>query len=284
MTLFLATKSRRHQFVTTVDGVRISVREWGNPDGRPILFIHGVLQSHLCFARQYASPELSSFRLVAFDVRGHGESDKPDDAAFYSDNSRWAADIDAVIEGLKLDRPILAGWSMGGRIIGQYLTVRGDKALSGLHFIATRPFPDAGFSGPGPVAPPASDGPGLAFDIASSAAFLRACFRHQPEPDDFAEMLAYNVIAWPRYGLLMKSWPPRLEETAAAQRAVRVPTLISHGTHDALILKKAAEQHHALIPHSTLSIYDDCGHSPFWEFAERFNRELAAFAREVFRT
>lgn len=283
MTIFLDAKSRRHQFVTTADGVRLSVREWGNPDGRPILFIHGVLQSHLCFARQYASPELAQFRLVAFDVRGHGESDKPDDAAFYNDNTRWAADIDAVIDELNLDKPIVAGWSMGGRIMGQYLTVRGDKALSGLHFIASRPFPDPSFSGGGAALPPESAGPGLAFDIASAAAFVRACFQHQAEPDDFAAMLAYNIIAWPRYSLFMKSWPPRIEETAAAQRAVRVPTLISHGIHDALILKKAAEQHHALIPHSKLSIYEDCGHSPFWEFTARFNRELAEFAREVFR-
>jgi pimeloyl-ACP methyl ester carboxylesterase len=243
-----------------------------------------VLQSHLCFARQYASPELASYRLVAFDVRGHGESDKPDDAAFYSDHSRWAADIDAVIDGLKLDRPILAGWSMGGRIMGQYLTVRGDKALSGLHFIASRPYADPAFSGAGPTLPPASIGPGLAFDIASSAAFLRACFLQQPEPDDFAAMLAYNIIAWPRYALFMKSWPPRAEETIAAQRAVRVPTLISHGTDDALIQRSAADRHLELIPHARLSIYQGCGHSPFWEATDRFNREMAEFAREVFRT
>jgi pimeloyl-ACP methyl ester carboxylesterase len=284
MSIFLDTQARRQQFVTTADGVRISVREWGNPNGRPILFVHGVLQSHLCFVRQYASPELAPYRLVAFDVRGHGESDKPDDAVFYSDQTRWAADIDAVIDGLRLDRPMLAGWSMGGRIMGQYLAVRGDKAISGLHFIASRPFADPAFGGPGPALPPASTGPGLAFDIASSTAFLRACFLSQPEPDDFAAMLAYNIVAWPRYSLFMKSWQPRVEETMAAQRAVRVPTLISHGTDDALILKAAAERHHELIPHSKLSVYEDCGHSPFWEASGRFNRELAEFAREVFPT
>jgi len=33
----------------------------------------------------------------------------------------------------------------------------------------------------------------------------------------------------------------------------------------------------AVMPHAQLSIYQDCGHSPFYEMAERFNRELAAF-------
>ena len=42
-------------FVMAPDGVRLSVREWGNPLGPEILFIHGVAQCHLSFIRQTAS-------------------------------------------------------------------------------------------------------------------------------------------------------------------------------------------------------------------------------------
>jgi pimeloyl-ACP methyl ester carboxylesterase len=59
---------------------------------------------------------------------------------------------------------------------------------------------------------------------------------------------------------------------------VTVPTLITHGRLDRLILPAAAEMTAAQIPHATLSWYDRCGHSPFHEDALRFNRELAAFA------
>src|SRR5262245_18150634 len=137
MNPFLA-QSRRHDVLTTADGVKLSVREWGDPAGPPILLIHGVAQCHLAFARQFASKELAPFRLVAFDVRGYGESDKPDDISYYDDHRRWADDVHTVIQGLKLDRPLIAGWSMGGRVIGQYLTVHGDKALSGIHLISSR--------------------------------------------------------------------------------------------------------------------------------------------------
>jgi len=35
------------------------------------------------------------------------------------------------------------------------------------------------------------------------------------------------------------------------------------------------------IPHARISWYEECGHSPFQEYPERFNRELAAFVRET---
>lgn len=281
MNVFL-NKSRQHQFVTTADGVKLSVREWGDADGRPILFVHGVAQCHLAFARQFASRELAGFRLIAFDVRGHGESDKPDDIAYYADHRRWADDIHTVIQGLKLNRPIVAGWSMGGRVIGQYLTVHGDAALAGIHLISSRIVVDQSFVGPGPQLPQGLD-PGVAHDVLSAAAFVRACFLHQPDPDDFATMLGYNMIAWPRLKWLTGAWPPRVDESTAALRAVRVPTLITHGTRDALIKPEASEAMHKLVSGSKLSIYEDCGHSPFWEFTERFNREFADFARDVFK-
>lgn len=274
---FPARPSRAHRFVGAPDGVALSVREWGDPSGPPMLFIHGVMQSHLSFARQFASGELSAFRLVAFDARGHGESGKPTDMAFYGDHVRWAGDIKAVIEALALDRPILVGWSMGGRMIGQYLAEHGDGAIAGLNLVAARVVADARFSGPAVAAlPPREEG--LAGDIAAATAFLRACFHRQPEPADFAFMLATNMAAWPGLQGAMRAWPARVEETVAALRRVKVPTLISHGALDDVVLPAAAEYAASLIAGSRLSIYDGCGHSPFWENTQRFNGELAAFA------
>jgi len=62
---------------------------------------------------------------------------------------------------------------------------------------------------------------------------------------------------------------------------VTVPTLIAHDRNDALILPNAAEMTAAAIEGSRISWYDDCGHSPFFEHAERFNRELDEFATAI---
>jgi alpha/beta hydrolase fold len=52
-------------------------RNGGGHRGPAIVFIHGFMQSHLSWMRQTASPLADGFRLVTYDVRGHGGSDKP---------------------------------------------------------------------------------------------------------------------------------------------------------------------------------------------------------------
>ena len=72
-------------------GLRLHVREWGRPDGPPILFIHGLSQNHLCWARQYQSALADEFRLVAYDLRGHGMSEAPLEPEHYADGRLWVA-------------------------------------------------------------------------------------------------------------------------------------------------------------------------------------------------
>ena len=90
-------------------GVHLHVVETGNPQGRPILFIHGASQCWLQWNRQMNSSLAEEHRLVALDMRGHGLSDKPHDG--YNDAKLWADDVNAVIQTLNLDHPVLSGWS-----------------------------------------------------------------------------------------------------------------------------------------------------------------------------
>ena len=85
------------QRVIAPDGVGVSVCEWGNPAGPEILFIHGQAQSVLSFNRQTDSALARDFRIVAYDLRGHGLSDKPTDPAAYQDSQRWADEMHVVI-------------------------------------------------------------------------------------------------------------------------------------------------------------------------------------------
>src|SRR6185503_7988495 len=132
--------SRAHAWVKTPDGVAISVREWGRADGWPIVFVHGLAQAHLSFLPQFASGLAARHRLVAYDLRGHGESAKPADPVYYQQGRRWADELAAVIDGLALDKPIVVGWSLGGRVLRQYLIHHGDAKLGGVHIVSARPF------------------------------------------------------------------------------------------------------------------------------------------------
>ncbi len=273
--------SRAQRRVATPDGVAISVREWGDPDGQSVLFIHGLAQAHLSWLPQFASGVLGRHRLVAYDLRGHGESDKPFDPACYRDGRRWADEVAAVIAASGLAKPILVGWSLGGRVLRQYLMHYGDADLGGIHFVSTRPFEDPAVLAPASRADIAGRPETLAQRIDAHIAFLRACFLRQPPEDDFAVALAYNVIVPQEIREAISGWSTGLEETRAALAKVTVPTLIAHGRDDALILPTAAQMTADAIRGARISWYDDCGHSPFYEHAGRFNRELDAFATMI---
>jgi len=75
----------------------------------------------------------SVHRLVALDIRGHGLSDKPHDA--YSDSKLWADDVNAVIQTLNLDHPVLSGWSYGPLVFLDFIRHYGDDELGGLQFV-----------------------------------------------------------------------------------------------------------------------------------------------------
>src|SRR4051812_12355832 len=64
--------------VKTPDGLTIAAQEWGNPNGPEIVFIHGFSQSHLSWIKQVTNSDLAKeFHMVTYDLRGHGNSDKP---------------------------------------------------------------------------------------------------------------------------------------------------------------------------------------------------------------
>ena len=63
--------------VRAPDGVKIEAQEWGNPAGSEILFIHGFSQASMSWQRQVEGDLAKEFRLVTYDLRGHGNSDKP---------------------------------------------------------------------------------------------------------------------------------------------------------------------------------------------------------------
>ena len=94
---------RQGHRVSGAAGCELYVEETGNPEGQPILFIHGISQCRLAWNRQLDSELRRDMRLVAMDLRGHGRSQRPRDA--YGEPSLWADDIHAVITTLGLRRP-----------------------------------------------------------------------------------------------------------------------------------------------------------------------------------
>ena len=269
--------------VTGGGGTGISVYECGNPDGQAIFLIHGFAQSCLSWKYQFDSTLADEFRIVAMDLRGHGMSDKPQGLEHYADGQNWSDDVVAVIDQLDLNKPVLAGWSYGGFVIGDYIKRNGDSAIGGINFVCaagTIGTDDASrLIGPGVM----DMAPGmmceeLAENLAATRQFILNCSVEPPSAEDLEIALAYNMMSPPQVRHWMFS---REEHFASALTSVTVPTLVTQGAEDIVVLPAMADLFLGAIPGAQKSFYDGIGHAPFMEDPERFNRELGELARGI---
>ena len=119
--------------VTTSDGVSLYYLEAGSGD--PILMIPGWSQTAEQFRHQLEGLS-DRYRVIALDMRGHGESDKPE---FGYKISRLAKDVRDVIEALELNEVNILGHSMGSSVIWNYYDMYGPDRLSRLLLIDQMP-------------------------------------------------------------------------------------------------------------------------------------------------
>jgi len=257
--------------LSTRDGVTISAQQWGNPGGREILFIHGYSQSHLSWSRQYGSELAKVFRIITYDLRGHGSSDKPLDPLYYRDHQRWAEELQAVIEQSKLKKPVLVGWSYGGRVIAEYLMQFGDKNIAGINFVGAFTKVEKDILGPATPAVLKMASANLEENIANTIAFLKYCTAAVLPPEEFQPMLAFNMVVPAQVRAYLLGRPAPYEN---ALKKITVPVLVSHGAEDRVALVSMVDYTTRVIGHAEASIYADVGHMPFWEASMRFNREL----------
>ncbi|KPL48027.1 hypothetical protein XAXN_16065 [Xanthomonas axonopodis] len=107
-----ATANSRSYQVTAPDGVALAVQEHGAADGQAIVFVHGLLGSRIDWDAQLADPQLQGYRLITYDLRGHGLSGKPTAASAYREGLRWADDLAAVLKTTGARNAVLVGWSL----------------------------------------------------------------------------------------------------------------------------------------------------------------------------
>jgi non-heme chloroperoxidase len=282
MTTTIAGRMQVHT-VTGGGGVRLHVREWGNADGPPILFIHGWSQNHLCWDKQYESALRDEFRLVAFDLRGHGMSEAPPGPEHYTDDRGWADDLAAIIDRLGLERAVLVGWSYGAFVICDYIRAYGQDRVAAINFVeGVVKLGEAAFGtliGPGFLdhfADATADD--LPTNIRGMRGFVRACLAKPVAAEDFETALCWNMAVAPR---VRASLGAREIDDDDVLRGLGVPLLVTQGRSDTVVLPAMAEHILATCPAAEASWYDGVGHVPHLEEPGRFNRELAALARRV---
>lgn len=291
----------RFHTVTSADGVPLNVVETGPADGTPVLFVHGIGQSWLSWRRQLEGPLAGRLRLVALDLRGHGDSGKPWDPAAYREACRWAEDLRAVQTALGLRKPVVVAWSFGGLVAMHYLRCTGAPQLGGLVLVATAAGrlvtpvaagPGAGAPSPGAqqAAAAARDmmAPDLRRNVAGARSFAALMTASAPDAAWQDETVAalLRMPAYVRRAMGTEIVGPRGEAITGnadlAPALQGLPLQVVTGARDALSDGAAlAAAYREAFPHSRVAVFAESGHSPFAEEPARFDAALEAFVSGI---
>lgn len=275
-----AMATSRELTVTAPDGVTLAVQDQGPVDAPALVLVHGLLGSRLSWSGQIDSPALSRYRIITYDLRGHGLSGKPTEAQAYQDGGRWADDLAAVLQATGARNATLVGWSLGATVISNYLSKYGDKGLSGAVYVAGVVDLKPDLIVPHPAVYQELVSTDLNTHLGALQTFLGLCFATRPEEPIFGRLVANAAMAsWD-----MQRSVQGMSVDLGGFGRTRLPTLMLYGARDALVdtdatVRRARE----LQPGTHVLIYPGSGHAPFIEERNRFNRDLAAFLEKVNR-
>jgi len=254
--------------VTVANGVRLQYRRQGPESGPAMILLHGYSDSSLSFAR--IMPLLpSEQRVIALDLRGHGDSDKPAGGYRMSD---LADDVVEIMDRLQVATAVVVGHSMGS-FVAQAIVERAPRRVSSLVLVGS-----AASAGNAVVA-------GLRTAVESltdpiDAAFVRD-FQYstvaQPVPEAFMDAAIVNsrrmpAAVWKKVLSGLMQFEPKLPRSS-------VRTLVLGGARDAVFSVGEQVALARQYPFAQLRLIENIGHSLHWEQPELFVRELMRFTR-----
>jgi pimeloyl-ACP methyl ester carboxylesterase len=261
---------------------KLHVDDTGGP-GRPVVLIHGWPLSGAAWQAQVPVLEQAGYRVITYDRRGFGRSDKP--AMGYSYDT-LTEDLHTLIEALDLQDVTLVGFSMGGGEVARYFTLYGGDRLRSVVFASAVPpyllhtpgNPD------GPLQPP---------EAAKMSAALTA------DQDSFYD--DFTMAFFSANGELKVSAEQRQEALALCRQAdkkaalacmaefgstdfrddlpkVSVPALVLHGDADGTVpFEGSGQRTHEAIPGSAVHLIAGAPHGCNVSHASEWNAALTAF-------
>ncbi len=244
----------------TTDGVRLAVTVSG--DGPPLLMIPGLGSTRRVYAPLL--PALARHhQVVVYDPRGVGASDAPPGPY---PMPRLAADCAEVAAGVGVERYSLFGASMGG-LTAEHVAVLHGKGLGRLVLAATGPGRHAVTASPEATARLLGRGARTPADAYRMACTVLYSERFQRDHPEFIEAEIADRAAHPIPGRAFTAQLRASRDADLHDRLgeIRVPTLVLHGTADALVPLENAESLVRLIPGARRYWFEGRGHLFFHE-------------------
>lgn len=233
----------------TDDSVSIAYRTRGTGP-RNLVFLHGWGGSGNYFDETIEHVDLGGVRAITLDMRGHGDSDKPDTELTLE---RLARDVFSVADDAGADVFVAVGFSMSGKFV-QYLPLVDPSRVEGLVIVAG---PSAGEL-PLP-AELVAQWLGLAGDGQAFVETTVTPYIHRPVPQDVLRRFGENAAKISRADLERTLNLTTATSFIERLGSVRVPALVVAGARDPLLPRELAEGVVASLPNARLEMLD-CGH------------------------
>lgn len=260
----------------------LHVDDTGGP-GRPVVLIHGWPLSGEAWKDQIQPLEQNGYRVITYDRRGFGRSDKPVSGYTYDPLTE---DLQTLMEELDLDDVTLVGFSMGGGEVARYFSLYGAERLHSVVFASAVP----------PYMMQTDDNPDGPL-TKKAAAEMSAGLTKDEESfyDDFTKQFfsadgELKVTEQQRQAAVALCRQSSKEAALACIAAfgntdfrddlprVTVPTLILHGDADGIVpLEGSGQRTHEAILGSELQIIPGAPHGCNISHAEEWNNKLLEF-------
>lgn len=245
-------------------GVMIAGDSWGDPNGPLVLLQHGGGQTRHAWKGAGEALGAAGYHAVAFDARGHGDSDWSHDGVYGQDI--MVEDLLHVIDILGGHRPVLVGASMGG---GTSLVAIGEDHVDATALVLVDIAPRIEREGVEKITSFMSFKP-EGFDSLEEVAEAIGNYQPHRSPPKDLQGLAKNLRLAPN-GKYRWHWDPRfmqarrdmeqrmlrLEECA---RALRLPVQLVRGGLSDVLSEKGAQSFLALCPHAEYVNITGAGH------------------------
>lgn len=251
--------------------------------GRPVVLIHGWPLSGASWSEQVPTLAAAGYRVISYDRRGFGRSDKPLTGYTYD---TLTEDLHALLTEINLNDVTLVGFSMGGGEVARYFTKYGDERLHSVVFAAAVP----------PYLMKSSDNPDGPLEKTEAAKMTAALTANQEKfYDDFTRQFfsvdgVLKVTEQQRQEALGLCLQADKKAALACMAAfantdfredltkVSVPVLVMHGDGDGTVpFEGSGARTHAALPGSELHVVADAPHGVNVSHAEEFNRVLLDF-------
>jgi pimeloyl-ACP methyl ester carboxylesterase len=255
--------------VTLSNGLTLRYVEAGDPQGKPLVLIHGWTDTSRSWA--LLLPQLARHRLIIPDLRGHGGSDKPDCCYAIGD---FTNDVRLLLDALKIERASFAGHSLGS-FIAQRFAFDHPARIDRLVLIGSTATPAA-------VLKP---GDGL------WEAVMALGDRIDPEDPFIVDWVNGPTPIDPAYRAAIRRetaavpkqvWQGVAREVATTQLApaaasIAAPTLIVWGDRDPLFGADLQASLRAALPHAEFRAFRGLGHNTHWEAPAPIGTLIADF-------